>query len=64
MRSGVAVALAMLAVMRDRPAVRRLLLATAGALLVCAPLVVAFAPSIAARTNLAGPIARGDAVHR
>ena len=54
---GVAVAVAMLAVMRDRPAVRRLLLAAAASLLVCAPLVVAFAPSIAARINIAGPIA-------
>jgi len=53
---GVAVALVMLAVMGDRHAVRRLLLASAGALLVCAPLVVAFAPSIAARANVSGPI--------
>jgi O-antigen ligase len=53
---GTAVAVAMLAVMGDRPAVRRLLLASAGAALVCAPLVVAFAPSIASRVNLAGPI--------
>ena len=54
---GIAVAVAMLAVMRDRPAVRRLLLAAAGSLLVCAPLVVAFAPSVSARINVAGPIA-------
>ncbi len=53
---GIAVALAMLALMRDRPAVRRWLLATGAALLVCAPLVVAFAPAIAARANVAGPI--------
>ena len=46
----------MLALMHDRPAVRRWLLATGGAVLVCAPLVVAFAPSLAARVNAAGPV--------
>jgi O-antigen ligase len=53
---GVALALALLGLMRDRAAVRRWLLATGGALLVCAPLVVAFTPSIAARVNAAGSI--------
>lgn len=53
---GVAVAVVMLALMRDRSGVRSWLLATGAALVVCAPLVVAMAPNLAARLNTAGPI--------
>jgi O-antigen ligase len=53
---GVVVAIAMLAIRRDRPAVRSWVLAAAIAAVIGIGLTVLFAPYLAARANVAGPV--------
>ena len=54
---GAVVGVAMLAAMRDRAAIRRWAGVTIAGIVLCIPFVLAFAPYLAARANMSGPVA-------